>query len=91
MAQVWLMQEITRWPTARDIESLTALSEKYGDQVKLFALDLTDESAAASAAKAAIDAFGCLDVVITAQLVKNMDSLRAWLFYTNVPVNTFVQ
>ena len=35
--------------TARDIGSLTALSERYGDQVKLFALDVTDESPAAGA------------------------------------------
>src|ERR1700733_681121 len=29
--------------TARGIESLADLSERYGDQVKLFALDVTDE------------------------------------------------
>ncbi len=29
--------------TARDIKSLADLSERYGDQVKLFALDVTDE------------------------------------------------
>ena len=33
--------------TARDIESLRELSERYGDQVKLFELDVTDESSAA--------------------------------------------
>ena len=40
--------------TARDIESLTDLSERYGDQVKPFALDVTDESAVAGAVKAPI-------------------------------------
>ena len=50
--------------TARDTESLRDLTERYGDRVKLFALDVTDESAAAGAVKAAIDAFGSLDVVI---------------------------
>ena len=50
--------------TARDIESLQDLSERQGDQIKLFALDVTDESAAASAVKAAIGAFGSLEVVI---------------------------
>ena len=50
--------------TARDIESLSELPERYGDQVKLFALDVTDEAAAAAAVKTAIDAFGSLDVVI---------------------------
>ena len=44
--------------TARDIASLHDLSERYGNQVMLFALDVTDESAAASAVKAAIGAFG---------------------------------
>ena len=33
------------------------LSERYGDQVKLFELDETDESAAAGAVRTAIDAF----------------------------------
>ncbi len=50
--------------TARDFESLRELSERYGDQVKLFELDVTDESSAAGAVKTAIDAFGSLDVVI---------------------------
>jgi NADP-dependent 3-hydroxy acid dehydrogenase YdfG len=50
--------------TARDIESLSYLLERYGDQVKLFALDVTDESAAVRAVTTAIDAFGSLDVVI---------------------------
>jgi NADP-dependent 3-hydroxy acid dehydrogenase YdfG len=36
--------------TARDVESLSDLSERYGDQLKL-ALDVTDESAAAGAVK----------------------------------------
>ena len=51
--------------TARDIKSLADLSERYGDQVKLFAMDVTDEAAAAAnAVMAAVDVFGSLDVVI---------------------------
>ena len=50
--------------TARDIKSLADLSERYGDQVKLFAMDVTDEAAAANAVMAAVDVFGSLDVVI---------------------------
>ena len=50
--------------TARDIGSLRELSERYGEQVKLFALDVTDESSATAAVRAAIDAFSSLDVVI---------------------------
>ena len=44
--------------TARGIESLADLSGRYGDQVKLFALDVTDEAAAANAVMSAIDLFG---------------------------------
>jgi NAD(P)-dependent dehydrogenase (short-subunit alcohol dehydrogenase family) len=50
--------------TARSIESLSELSERYRDQVKPFALDVTDESAAAVAVRTAIDTFGSLDVVM---------------------------
>ena len=62
--------------TARDIGSLTGLSERYGDQVKLFALDVTDESAAAGAVKTAIDAFGSLDVVINNAGYGNLSSVE---------------
>jgi NAD(P)-dependent dehydrogenase (short-subunit alcohol dehydrogenase family) len=62
--------------TARDIQSLTELSERYGDQVKLFALDVTDESGAASAVKAAMDAFGSLDVVINNAGYGNLSSIE---------------
>src|ERR1700728_1907833 len=51
--------------TARDIKSMADLSERHGDQVKLFAMDVTDEAAAANAVMAAVDVFGSLDVVIT--------------------------
>jgi NAD(P)-dependent dehydrogenase (short-subunit alcohol dehydrogenase family) len=62
--------------TARDVESLTELSERYGDQVKLFALDVTDELAAASAVRTAIDAFGSLDVVINNAGYGNLSSVE---------------
>src|ERR1700721_4605011 len=57
--------------TARDIESLQDLSERHGDQIKLFALDVTDESAAASAVKAAIGAFGV-------HVARNRYGYRRW-------------
>src|SRR5579862_6948429 len=60
--------------TARDIESLRELSERYGDQVKLFELDVTDESSAAGAVKTAIDVFGSLDVVINNAGYGNLSS-----------------
>src|SRR2546428_12044627 len=50
--------------TARDIKSLVDLSERYGDQVKLFAMDVTDEAAAANAVMAAGGMFCSLGVGI---------------------------
>ena len=66
--------------TTRDIESLRELSERCGDQVKLFELDVTDESSAAGAVKTAIDAFGSLDVVIHhAGLVQAFNGTSIWI------------
>src|SRR5258708_33834783 len=48
--------------TARDIESLQDLSGRHGDRIKLFALALTDEAAAAGAVKAAVGAFGSVEL-----------------------------
>src|SRR6266446_3082796 len=62
--------------TARDIKSLTDLSERYGDQVKLFAMDVTDEAAAANAVMAAVDVFGSLDVVINNAGYGNLSSVE---------------
>src|SRR5246500_1101862 len=62
--------------TARRIESLADLSERYGDQVKLFALDVTDEAAAANAVMSAIDLFGSLDVVINNAGYGNLSSIE---------------
>ena len=62
--------------TARDVASLRDLAQRYGGQVKLFALDVTDEAAAAGALKAAIDAFGSLDVVINNAGYGNLSSVE---------------
>lgn len=62
--------------TARDITSLAVLSERYGDQVKLFALDVTDQAAAANAVRAAVDAFGSLEVVINNAGYGNLSSVE---------------
>jgi len=62
--------------TARSIESLGDLSDHYGSQVKLFALDVTDESAADRAVQTAIDTFGSLDVVINNAGYGNLSSIE---------------
>src|SRR5258707_15854134 len=50
--------------TARDPAQLVDLVQSYGDQVRAVALDVTDESAAGDAIKAATEAFGRLDVLV---------------------------
>src|SRR6202007_708313 len=63
--------------TARDIKSLTDLSERYEDQVKLFAMDVTDEgAAAANAVMTAVDVFGSLDVVVNNAGYGNLSSVE---------------
>jgi NAD(P)-dependent dehydrogenase (short-subunit alcohol dehydrogenase family) len=62
--------------TARDISSLGDIAEQHGDRVKLFALDVTDEKAAATAVRAAIQSFGSLDVVINNAGYGNVSSVE---------------
>jgi NAD(P)-dependent dehydrogenase (short-subunit alcohol dehydrogenase family) len=50
--------------TARRPEQLADLVERYGDQVRAIALDVTDAEAAVQAVRDAVDAFGRLDVVV---------------------------
>jgi NAD(P)-dependent dehydrogenase (short-subunit alcohol dehydrogenase family) len=50
--------------TARDPAQLADLVGQYGAQVRAVALDVTDEQAAANAIKAAVEAFGRLDVLV---------------------------
>ena len=50
--------------TARNPAQLADLAERYGDQVRTVALNVTDEQAADSAIKAACEAFGRLDVLV---------------------------
>ncbi|MBF9133690.1 SDR family NAD(P)-dependent oxidoreductase [Plantactinospora sp. S1510] len=49
--------------TARQPEQLDELVNQYGDQIRPFALDVTDPAAARAAVVAAVQAFGKLDVV----------------------------
>jgi NAD(P)-dependent dehydrogenase (short-subunit alcohol dehydrogenase family) len=50
--------------TARDVKTLAALVERYGDLVAPCALDVTDKAAAVAAIAFAHERFGRLDVVI---------------------------
>jgi NAD(P)-dependent dehydrogenase (short-subunit alcohol dehydrogenase family) len=50
--------------TARDRSPLADLGQRYGGQVSVVALDVTDAAAASRAVKYAVDAFGRLDVLV---------------------------
>ncbi|MCK2212284.1 oxidoreductase [Actinomadura sp. ATCC 31491] len=50
--------------TARRPEQLAGLVSRYGDRVRVAALDVTDVKAAEDAVRQALDAFGRLDVVV---------------------------
>jgi NAD(P)-dependent dehydrogenase (short-subunit alcohol dehydrogenase family) len=50
--------------TARNVETLTALVDRYGDQIAALTLDVTDKIAVDAAIREAHSRFGRLDVVI---------------------------
>jgi NAD(P)-dependent dehydrogenase (short-subunit alcohol dehydrogenase family) len=50
--------------TARNLDSLTDLVERYGDQILPLALDVTDRTADFAAVKTAHEHFGRLDVIV---------------------------
>ena len=50
--------------TARDPSRLAHLVARYGDAIRVAALDVTDTVAATQAVQAAVDAFGGLDVLV---------------------------
>ncbi|MFC3653392.1 SDR family NAD(P)-dependent oxidoreductase [Dyella humi] len=50
--------------TARRTELLADLQERYGNQITIAALDVTDTTAAQAAVKIAVDRFGGLDVLV---------------------------
>jgi NAD(P)-dependent dehydrogenase (short-subunit alcohol dehydrogenase family) len=62
--------------TARGIESLADLPETWRSGQALFALDVTDEAAAANAVMSAIDLFGLLDVVVNNAGYGNLSSVE---------------
>ncbi|MFG2049166.1 SDR family NAD(P)-dependent oxidoreductase [Micromonospora sp. NPDC048935] len=50
--------------TARDPAQLDALRDRYGDQVRTVALDVTDAAAARTVAGTTVDTFGSLDILV---------------------------
>ncbi|WP_248799806.1 oxidoreductase [Pseudomonas sp. MWU13-2105] len=50
--------------TAREPQRLDDLAARYGDQVRVVALDVTDAAAAEAAVQEAVNAFGRLDVLV---------------------------
>jgi NAD(P)-dependent dehydrogenase (short-subunit alcohol dehydrogenase family) len=50
--------------TARDIDTLSALNDKYGDNVLTLALDVTDKTAVGDSIKKGHEKFGKLDIIV---------------------------
>jgi NAD(P)-dependent dehydrogenase (short-subunit alcohol dehydrogenase family) len=62
--------------TARDPAALTDLVQRYGEAVRVAALDVTDTRAAALAIQTAVDAFGGLDVLVNNAGYGDVDSVE---------------
>src|SRR5438270_1887602 len=78
--------------TARDPKQLSGLVERYRDQVRAVALDVTDERAAAAAMQSAVDAFGRIDVLVNNAGYGDLSSIEDTTmksFRTQIETNLF--
>ena len=78
--------------TARDPKQLSDLVERYRDQVRAVALDVTDERAAAAAMESAVDAFGRIDVLVNNAGYGDLSSIEDTTmksFRTQIETNLF--
>ena len=78
--------------TARDTKQLSDLVERYRDQVRAVALDVTDERAAAAAMQSAVDAFGRIDVLVNNAGYGDLSSIEDTTmksFRTQIETNLF--
>src|SRR6266571_9191486 len=62
--------------TARNPEQLGALAERYGEQMRAVALDVTNPEQARTAIATAINAFGRIDVVVNNAGYANVASIE---------------
>ncbi|MEV7814519.1 oxidoreductase [Streptomyces flaveolus] len=78
--------------TARRTEPLSHLTEQYGDRVRLVPLDVTDSAAAERAVRAAVQAFGGLDVVVNNAGYADMaavEDMSEQMFRDQIEANLF--
>ena len=62
--------------SARNPKQLDDLVQRYGQQIRPVALDVSDADAATKAVQTAIDAFGRIDVVVNNAGYANVDSFE---------------